>query len=403
MRVLAAIIAIFLFALEGYCGKPKVVISSDFPPLDVIPGTLAYGAPEKKSDPDDIQSMVRFLVYSNEFEILGLIAASGTLANVANKQNILDIINVYDKVDANLRKHDPAFPLPDALRKVTKNGLSGTYAKPWQEIMGAGKDSEASDYLIKLLKQPSSDPIWFCFWGGTQELAQALWQIKSESNGAQLETIESKIRIFMIARQDGTSQWLIDNFSGLKIIVHNFFKGFSFNATSADPAMADQRWINKNIRTNHGPLGQIYPESGWNHKNKGVIEGDTPSFLFVLSGVMGLSDPDKPEYGGWGGRFKQDTVRKDLWLDAEEGEEALTKWLPARQNDFEARMDWCIENPSKANHNPIAAINKNKTKEILYLRKQPGETVVLDPSGSTDPDGDSLSFSWQQFKEASTY
>jgi hypothetical protein len=193
MRILAAVITIFLFSFKGFCGKPKVVLSSDFPPLDVIPGTLEYGAPEKKSDPDDIQSMFRFLVYSNEFEILGLIAASGTLANVANKQNVLDIINVYDKVDANLRRHDPAFPLPDALRKVTKNGLSGTYAKPWPEIIGAGKDSEASDYLLRLLKQPSSDPIWFCFWGGTQELAQALWRIRLESNEVQLKTIVAKI------------------------------------------------------------------------------------------------------------------------------------------------------------------------------------------------------------------
>jgi hypothetical protein len=41
----------------------------------------------------------------------------------------------------------------------------------------------------------------------------------------------------MIARQDGTGQWLIDNFPGLKIIVHNSFKDFSFNAAGADLAM----------------------------------------------------------------------------------------------------------------------------------------------------------------------
>jgi len=119
MKIIACLLAIFIFSYQGFCqgfsSRPRVVISSDFPPIDVIPGTLDYGAPEKKSDPDDIQSMVRFLVYSNDFEILGLIAASGTLANIANKQNILDMLDVYDKVDDNLRKYDTPYPLPDDL------------------------------------------------------------------------------------------------------------------------------------------------------------------------------------------------------------------------------------------------------------------------------------------------
>ena len=63
----------------------RVIISSDFPPLDVIPGGAGYGPAEKRSDPDDIQSMVRFLLYANEFDMEGLIASSGTFANVANK------------------------------------------------------------------------------------------------------------------------------------------------------------------------------------------------------------------------------------------------------------------------------------------------------------------------------
>lgn len=42
----------------------RVIISSDFPPLDVIPGGAVYGPAEKHSDPDDLQSMVRFLLYS---------------------------------------------------------------------------------------------------------------------------------------------------------------------------------------------------------------------------------------------------------------------------------------------------------------------------------------------------
>ena len=83
---------------------------SDFPPLDVIPVKAPYGPPEKLSDPDDIQSMVRLLLYTNDLEVEGLIASAGTRANIARKQNILDLLNIYDQVDENLRKHDQRYP-----------------------------------------------------------------------------------------------------------------------------------------------------------------------------------------------------------------------------------------------------------------------------------------------------
>jgi hypothetical protein len=38
----------------GLASQPRVVISSDFPPLDVIPGGLNQGPPAKRSDPDDV-------------------------------------------------------------------------------------------------------------------------------------------------------------------------------------------------------------------------------------------------------------------------------------------------------------------------------------------------------------
>ena len=72
--------------------KPRVIISADFPPLDVIPGGAGHGPAEKRSDPDDVQSMVRFLLYTNEFDVEGLIAPSATFANVANKKNIMPFV-----------------------------------------------------------------------------------------------------------------------------------------------------------------------------------------------------------------------------------------------------------------------------------------------------------------------
>jgi len=96
--------------------KLRVIISSDFPPTDVV---MKDAPADHCSDPDDMQSMVRFLLYTNEFDVEGLIASSGTFANIAKKQNMLDVIDLYDQVDENLRKHDSRYPSADYLRSVT--------------------------------------------------------------------------------------------------------------------------------------------------------------------------------------------------------------------------------------------------------------------------------------------
>jgi len=45
----------------------REVISSDFPPLSVIPGGAGFGPDHLRSDPDDVQSMIRL---SNQGQIL---------------------------------------------------------------------------------------------------------------------------------------------------------------------------------------------------------------------------------------------------------------------------------------------------------------------------------------------
>ncbi len=55
-------------------------------------------------------------------------------------------------------------------------------------------------------------------------------------------------------------------------------------------------WLAEHIQQNHGPLGAVYPDVAWG------MEGDTPSFLSLIP--TGLSDPEHPEWGGWGGRYE---------------------------------------------------------------------------------------------------
>lgn len=244
-----------ILAQEPVSSSPyRVIVLSDFPPLDVIPGGAGYGPAEKRSDPDDIQSMVRFLLYANEFEVEGLIASSGTFANEANKSHLLDMLSIYDQVDENLRRHDSDYPTADYLRSVTWEGRSGSWGKPANEILGEGNNSEASEAIIHMVDQADPRPVWVLVWGGPQEVAQAIWKVQHTRSRDALETFLSKLRIYMIGLgnkpgQDGSGQWLLDHFPGLFIIVSQ--KTYSGMFAQESP-LGNLEWLNANVREGHG-------------------------------------------------------------------------------------------------------------------------------------------------------
>lgn len=322
--------------------KPRVIILSDFPPLDVIPGGAGHGPAEKRSDPDDVQSMVRFLVYANEFDVEGLVASAGTFANIARKRNVLDILDLYDQVDENLRKHDSRYPTADQLRAVTWQGRDGTWGKPANEIIGEGRDSEASEGIIKVVDRRDPRPVWVCVWGGPCDVAQAIWKVQKTRSPAELERFLSKLRVFLIGLgnkpgQDGSGQWMLDSFPNLFVIVSQKTYAGMFAQNSP---IGNLEWLNANVREGHGPLGIAYPPSGFNVNNPGQQEGDTPSFLYLYSAVRGMNDPETPEQESWGGQYiRRDSARKH-WYDGP-GAKSVSKWLPDMQTDFAARMDWC--------------------------------------------------------------
>jgi len=332
----------FLPQKPSAIAKPRVIILSDFPPLDVIPGGAGQGPAEKRSDPDDVQSMVRFLVYANEFDVEGLVASAGTFANIARKQNILDILNLYDQVDENLRKHDSRFPTADQLRAVTWQGRDNTWGKATDESIGEGRDSEASDAIIKAVDRPDPRPIWVCVWGGPADVAQAIWKVQKTRNPSELDRFISKLRIFMIGlgnkpAQDSSGMWMLDTFPNLFVIASQKTYGGMFAQKSP---IGNLDWLNTNVREGHGPLGAAYPRSGFNPNSPGMQEGDTPSFLYLYSAVRGMNDPEKPDQESWGGQYVQRNPAKKHWYDGP-GANSVSKWLPDLQKDFATRMDWC--------------------------------------------------------------
>jgi len=322
---------------------PRVIITSDFPPLDVIPGKGCSGPADKCSDPDDVQSMVRFLLYTNDLDVEGLVASSATFANIAKKQNILEILNLYDQVDGNLRKHDSRYPTANQLRSITWQGRDNTWGKPASEIIGEGMDSEASDAIIRIVDKPDPRPVWICVWGGSREVAQAIWKVKATRNSPALVSFLSKLRIYIIAKQDGSAQWLLDNFPSLFVILsEKNYMGMFWDMYGADPKLADLAWINTNMREGHGPLGAVYPKSGYDPEKPGQQEGDSPSFLYLVSAVHGLNDPEKPNQESWGGKFVRPDSTKNHWFDDPAGTQTVSKWRLQVQEEFALRADWML-------------------------------------------------------------
>jgi len=277
------------------------------------------------------------------------VASAGTFANVANKTNILNMLDLYDCAYPNLKQHDPRYPAPEKLRSVTWQGRDGSWgsaavgttSKPLDKILGKGMDSEASDAIVSVVDRADQRPVWICVWGGSREIAQAIWKVQQARDAAQLERFLAKLRIFLIAKQDSTTDWLLDSFPRLFVILsEKNYMGMFYNMVNSDPKLADLAWINAHIRQGHGPLGAIYPTSGWDPKYQGQQEGDSPSFLHLVSAVRGLNDPEKPDQAGWGGQFvRTDTSRKH-WFDHPTGTTTVSRWRSEVQEDFARRANW---------------------------------------------------------------
>ena len=375
--------------------KPRIVVLTDF-----------------GEDPDDEQSMVRFLLYANEFDIEGLlVTADGSDRNSAVQDELLrEYIDQYGKVYNNLSQHSPGYPDPSGLKDLVK---ADKFARKRSAKVGDNHHTDASEHIISVVDEDDPRPIWFVIWGGPRPLSQALWKVKNERSAEEYEAFLDKIRIYSINKQDQTFAWLEDNAQKAFTIVsvagggrNQTFRGIY---KTGDLSTGDSAWVEENIINSSSPLGQIYPSRGAGVP--GIKEGDTPSFLYLLSQRFGLSDSENPHQGGWGGRF---LPFSEQWFDDEyalddldgtlDRRHSVSRWRTAFNNDFAARIDWSeTADVSAVNHPPTVKINGEDKKTIVTLTGQSNTTIPLSAKGSQDPDGDSLTYQWFHYYEVGTY
>jgi len=356
-------------------------------------------------DPDDQQSLVRLLTYANEFHIEGLLATSRLAHGYDTRPEQIEIlIKAYALVYDSLRHHADGYPRPDSLQTRVKSGL-GDPSK-----LGAGWDTQASRWIIEVAQRPDDHPLWISIWGGSRELAQALWSVRDRCDDEALNAFIKKIRVFAVADQDRWGYWINKSFPELFYIYagscgHRSCQSFRGQYLTGDTSMQNRLWIDANVRKDHGPLGALYPRNGGGVS--GMKEGDTPAFLFAYNN--GLMNPEYPQWGGWGGRFDKD--REGYFVDAadlldgsSDERHTVSRWRPFFQNEFAARMDWCrTANRDSANHPPLAVVNHLPGTAPIYLQAQPDRTILLDARASLDPDGHRLTAHWWFYRQASSY
>jgi hypothetical protein len=408
MCVLSCCVA---FCRSAIC---PVAMAEDSPSAEPKPRLIVLT--DIGGDPDDQQSMIRLMLYSNEFEIEGLIAtASGVPGEIkepiTRPELIREIVDAYGKVRSNLTKHAEGYPPAEDLLARIKTGNRHR----GRDAIGERHETEGSRWIMQVVDRDDPRPVNISIWGGQTDYAQALWRVRNDRGAEGLKRFLAKIRVYDIADQDGIVEWMWQEFPDPNYILGMAPKGrdkregvFRGLYLGGDESLASREWMETNIRQNHGPLGALYPPHTWTEPNphSAIKEGDTPSWFFFLP--TGLSDPDHPEWGGWGGRFQRPS--NGVWRDAKDtiGEETTARacvwrWRPAFQADFAARLDWCTTpDRAKANHNPIATLNGDETRKIIRLEAKPGQTVELFATGSQDPDGNKLEARWFLYREAGT-
>ncbi|MBB3222646.1 DUF1593 domain-containing protein [Pseudoduganella umbonata] len=390
-----------------------------------------------EADPDDAQSLVRLLLYANQFDIEGLVATTSVhLKDSVHPESIRTLIQRYGQVQPNLLKHEPGYPAAARLLSRVSQALP-VYGMAG---VGDGKDSPGSDVLVRAIKADDRRPLWITAWGGTNALAQALYRLKQTTPAAQLDGLLGRLRVYAISDQDDSGAWIRKNFPSLFYIVspggygNATWLGISAVVEGIDNTRVGNAWIASHIQQGQGPLGAAYPDVAWG------MEGDTPSFLGLIPN--GLNVPDRPDWGGWGGRYLHRTPSleetdpkgfnggvpvaaetRPIWTNASDTiisrapmeynrfhrggksepkefagpQVSLWRWRDDFQNDFAARMRWTTQSYANANHPP-----KPVLAHADRLTVQAGAPVRLDASRSTDPDGDSLSYHWFQYGEAGT-
>ncbi|RYU94241.1 DUF1593 domain-containing protein [Emticicia agri] len=270
--------------------KPRIIITAD-PELD------------------DNNSLIRFILYSSDLDIEGLVYASsqfhwtgdgkGTKWFVPNREYarfglnqcpceswrwakgerfIHDIVEAYEKSYPNLKIHNPEYPTPAVLKSKIRFGnieFDGDYSK----------DSPGSELIRAAIMDDKPGQLYITAWGGASTIARALKSIQDQYEyttqwDAIKKKIAKKVVLLPSGDQDDTFASYIRptwpeieyrQFSGGP----NYGYGAQLRAKPENAPYLTPEWMREHVTT-RGALGALYRVWG---DGKQMVKGDIMDYF----------------------------------------------------------------------------------------------------------------------------
>lgn len=371
---------------------------------------------------------------------------------------VQDIIADYAKCYANLLLHDKRYPSPEYLNSIVKIGnieVEGDMAKPTEgsehikdiildskpgkvHLEAWGGTNTIARALLSIEEQFRDTPQW----------------------GAIYKKVCDKVVLNIIQDQDGTYKTYVAKKWPDIMVIYNRLQFFCFaylwNNTVPEPhkAYLSGEWFLKHVKENHGALGAHYyglgegydlndpddhfgepeaPSRSNGQLHDFISEGDSPSYFVLFD--FGLRNISHPDWGGLGGRYIQRKDTPNVYEDPQvpnafgllfnpkkpepaphhekirfnrnlgdynphTGEVDMfypqSRWIDILQNDFAARMDWCVSDFKSANHAPVVQVEGELNRAV-----KAGSSILL-KGMAKDLDGNKVSYHWWQYREAGT-
>lgn len=413
---------------------------------------------------DDLASLVRYILYTNDLDNQGLIYTSSkfhwegdgkstefflphreyntsqTSWRPTGTTTIEEhLLKAYAEVYSQLRQHDPTYPTPEHLLSITKIGNVDFEGE-------MSKDTDGSNLIKKLILDDDPRILYLQAWGGTNTIARALKSIEDQYSSSHKwnntkARVSAKVVILASGFQDNTyTDYIAPNWPALRVeelsIAYDTW-GFNCNKGSGNIRGLPNNngyyrgyWIEKNVQI--GPLGSLYrswldgqttfgggdqldvfgdPEkapTGWckpMEKYGFLSEGDNVAFNLLLT--TGLQDPTNANLGGWGGRRKQNSTSPNLWVLVDKEEAAngskVENWTTDRWVAA-AQNDFATRIQWTLTSKYSEANHPPFVKIInsKLVKARAGSVVELSAQ-VTDPDEDKVVLSWWQYLEEGTY
>ncbi len=412
---------------------------------------------------DDSNSLVRFLLYSTDFDIEGLVYASsqfhwkgdgkGTKWFVPGREYtrfglkdvcpctswrwaegerfIDDAVEAYAKAYPNLKIHNPDYPDPSELKRKIRIGNI--------EFDGdISKDSPGSDLIKSLILDDRAGPLYLAAWGGQSTIARALKSIQDQYESApgwpaMKAGISRKVILLPSGDQDDTyAGYIKPNWPEIRYYQFGggprLAYGAQDGAAPEDAAYLSAKWMKEHV-SGRGPLGAFYRVWG---DGRQMVPGD----IFDYSGFSGLTAEELrakgyivwtpiQETGSWLGEGDSPTFLNLLDNGLRAHEEASFGGWGGRKSDF---AGWQTAGPAtslpadSAQPDFFPAMQRDfaarlrwsvtprfsdanhepeaRIKGPLDVTARPGETIRLEGKVS-DPDGDAIAVKWWQYRVGS--